>query len=202
MHFDVAVFDFDGTLVQSAELKHRVFYEVFPAECASVIASILHAEPEASRYSVIPRIVAESRRLEIALAGGDTDDLVAKYADRAVAGVRTAPEVPGAERVLQTFFRSAAIYVSSATPQQQLQSLLANRGWTSFISGVYGYPNKKGETVAFLLKQHAIPPSRLLVIGDGESDRMAAEQNGCAFFHISQPTDLSRVISFAGVAYA
>jgi phosphoglycolate phosphatase-like HAD superfamily hydrolase len=201
-HFNVAVFDFDGTLVQSTEIKHQVFYDIFPAECAPVIASILHIEPESSRYRVIPLIVAESRRQGIALPRGDIEGLISQYADGVVAAVTAAPQMPGADQVLRTFAGCMSVYISSTTPQQQLENFVVQRGWMSLISGVFGFPRDKRETVALLLKKHSIPPSRLLVIGDGESDRYAARQNSCPFFHISEAADLSCVFAFAAVTYA
>jgi phosphoglycolate phosphatase-like HAD superfamily hydrolase len=201
-HFDITVFDFDGTLVQSAEAKRQAFYDIFPADCAPSVASVLNAHPEASRYSIIPRIIAEAIRSEAALPATSVEQLVEAYALRAVAAVNAAPSMPAAENVIGALAKRMTIYVSSSTPQDQLEILLARRGWKIFFSGIFGYPCDKADTVALLLNRHAIPPSRLLVVGDGESDMRAAKQNGCAFFRITQPSDLSSVSAYAGLSYA
>jgi phosphoglycolate phosphatase-like HAD superfamily hydrolase len=199
--FDVAVFDFDGTLVQSAERKQQAFFDIFPSECSAVVATVLASHPEASRYDIIPRIIAEAQRTRVATLA-NVDDLIDAYARLAMASVADAPEIPGAGRVICAFAERMATYLLSATPLDQLQVLLAQRGWVPYFSRIYGYPCEKSEVVSSLLCQHAIPPSRFLIVGDGPGDKQAAMANGCEFFRISQPGDLLGVLAFADIADA
>ena len=106
--------------------------------------------------------------------------------------MQLAPAMPGAENVLRAASQASA-YVASMTPQEDLEALLAQRGWLPLLKGAFGYPKAKADVVADLLRRHGIAPAQLIVIGDGISDRTAAERNGCAFHAITSPQSLLRI---------
>ncbi|MEJ0097270.1 MAG: HAD family hydrolase [Bauldia sp.] len=195
--FDVFVFDFDGTLVQSAEAKRKAFFDIFPAVCASAVEAVLSVKPDASRYAVIPTILAEIERRGLAAPGIDTAGLLEAYARTADTGVAAAPEMPGAGDVLERLSSVGSVYIVSMTPHEQLLSHLKQRGWMRYVAGAFGYPSRKVDAIASLLVRHGIAPTRLLVSGDGESDAEAAALNGCRFHKIRRPSDLAKVRDFA-----
>jgi phosphoglycolate phosphatase-like HAD superfamily hydrolase len=190
--FDVYVFDFDGTLVDSAAAKRRAFYEVFPADCAPAVTAVLVRDPDGSRHLVIPAMIAEAGRLGAESSGLDAAALVAAYGRAVERAVAAAPAMPCAEKVLEKA-SAAAAYVASMTPHDDLQQLLAQRGWLKYLKGAYGYPHAKPQVVARLLRHHQVDAGRLMVVGDGRSDREAAERNGCAFHAITDLRSIMRV---------
>ncbi len=183
--FDVVVFDFDGTLVQSAAAKRRAFFEIFPPASADAVEAVLNRNPDGSRHDVIPAMIEES-----GLAEFNAPSLIGDYGRHAAAAVEDAPEMPGASELLRRVSAQSAVYVASATPHDELLAQLSRRGWLSLLAGAYGYPHRKDAVVATLLKRHSIDRSRLLVVGDGISDREAAERNGCPFHEITGPQSL------------
>ena len=190
--FEVYVFDFDGTLVQSAAVKRQAFFDVFPVGCATAVAKVLERDPDGSRHEVIPAMIAEARNMGLDAEGLDAPSLVAAYGRAAEAGVMNAAAMPKADAVLQAASAKAA-YVASMTPHDDLQALLDQRGWLRLLRGAYGYPHSKDDVVGELLQRHGIAPSQLIVVGDGTSDRAAAERNGCAFHAITGPQSLAAV---------
>ncbi len=191
--FEVFVFDFDGTLVNSAAAKRQAFFDVFPAACAAAVAAVLARDPDGSRHKVIPEMIAEADRMGLETGALDAATLVEAYGEQARERVRNADAVPGARHILASAASRATVYIASMTPQEELQTQLAARGWTSLVREAFGFPQRKPEVVARLLQRHAIGSSQLLVIGDGISDREAAERNGCAFHAITGPQSLLSV---------
>ena len=141
MNYDpVLIFDFDGTLANTNEVKFRSFELVFPELPNSKVRQLVKTN-KGNRYDIIKNI----------------DDLVPlshriyKYRDRvnmydviSTIAVNSASEVYGATQFLKLASkRGIDLYISSATPNSSISSLIAHRGWSSFFKGIYGSPAAK-----------------------------------------------------------
>ncbi|MFO1091176.1 MAG: haloacid dehalogenase-like hydrolase [Hyphomicrobiales bacterium] len=195
------MFDFDGTLVDTAPLKKRAFFDVFPkvAPYAEIVAAELAADPDGSRHVVIPRMAARMR-----IAGLDVDDApeaarIDHYGRLVADAVSAAPEVAGAGALLAAAHRVAEVHVASATPVEPLRAEIDRRGWTRFLAGSHGYPARKPDVVRALMMDGRHAADATVVIGDGVSDAEAAEANGAAFHRILAPPDLAPVWALLGV---
>lgn len=203
MRFDAVVFDFDGTLVDSAPAKYRAFFDIFPGDEAArcIVAEILRRDPDGSRHAVIPRMGALMREAGIALAGSDEGRVLA-YGDAVLAAVAACPALARAEEALKLARRSATVHVSSNTPQQPLRELLDRRGWLALIDGVHGYPSRKNDTLRAVVAQSGGNAARVLAVGDGPSDEAAAREIGCPFVRVTPEQGLDRAIAALEGAHA
>ena len=179
--FDVVVFDFDGTLVLSADVKRNAFFEIFPKDYAPAVAAVLERDPEGSRTRVIPAMVAEAAAMGLNTAHLHPDRLIEAYARCVSEGVGASPAVPGAVEALRSVSEQANAYIASTTPHQELLGHIGRRDWTKWVREAYGFPHRKPDVVKQLLDRHSCSPQKLLVVGDGETDEEAARVNGCVF---------------------
>ncbi len=205
MRFEAIVFDFDGTLIQSAEAKHEAFYRLFPDEVpyCEIVGGILKDDPDGSRHAVIPRMMAAMSKRGLALPTAHTEfDRIGAYAQAIYAVQSSVPECAGATECLRALHGHAALYISSNTPEVDLTALLEKRGWMTYFSGWFGHPRTKHETLTMLVARHGGNPANIAVIGDGESDRRAATALGCHFFWLSGPTVLAAVAAQLEEAHA
>ena len=196
MRFEAIVFDFDGTLIQSAEAKHEAFYRLFPDEMPyrEIVAGILRNDPDGSRHDVIPRMLeAMAKRGLILPPGQSAIDRIGAYAQAVYAIQANVPECPGASDLLRDLHRRSTLYVSSNTPEVDLGTLLQKRGWVDFFAGWFGHPRSKRDTLNALVARHGGDPMRLAVVGDGESDELAATAVGCHFWRVCGPNALAGV---------
>ena len=196
MRFEAIVFDFDGTLIQSAEAKHEAFYRLFPDEAPyrEIVASTLRTDPDGSRHDVIPRMVEAMAMRGLALPPGQSPiDRIGAYAQAIHAIQAKVPECPGASDLLRALHRHATLYVSSNTPEVDLATLIEKRGWNSYFAGWFGHPRNKKETLATIVAKHGGDPKRVAVVGDGESDELAAAAVGCHFCRVCGPAALAGV---------
>jgi phosphoglycolate phosphatase-like HAD superfamily hydrolase len=190
MRFDAIIFDFDGTLVDSAGVKYDSFFKLFPAteHLGAVVKGVLAADPDGSRHAVIPRMVEGMRKRGLEVSG---DYHVLRYGEIVEAGVTAAPESPGATELLEALHGRAKLYIASNTPQEAVRRQAELRGWSSYFDEVFGYPARKVDVVGKILRTARIRPDRLAVIGDGISDEEAARANDCVFIRIVEPSDLA-----------
>jgi phosphoglycolate phosphatase-like HAD superfamily hydrolase len=191
MRFDAVVFDFDGTLVDSAGVKYETFFKLFADTTAhrAIVAEVLAVDPDGSRHAVIPRMIAKLREQGLLVP---SEDAVAAYGRLVEAGVSAAPECPGATALLSCLKDGMDVYVASNTPREAVRQQTEQRGWSGWLKGVHGYPEIKADVVRAILKRDGLKPGRLAVVGDGRSDEEAARVNHCVFIKITKPADLAR----------
>ena len=188
MAIKVIVFDFDGTLVDSNRLKYDAYFELFPQDewHAQTVRKVLSEMFEESRFVILEEIL---RRLGDN-AGMDlkqrSRELADRYNDIVLAGAKECPEKPGAHKLLQAFVKTYKLYVSSTTPESALTEIIHFRKWGHYFQGILGYPREKSKTLQNIIEQEKVESSEVLVVGDGESDRKSAVDNGCPFIHISE----------------
>lgn len=192
MTIKVIVFDFDGTLIDSNRLKYDAFFELFSDDQkhVQIVQSVLSEKKEQSRFIILEEILRQLGHMQALGIKRKVKTLADRYNDRVVAGAKTCSEMPGASKVLHVLSPRYRLYVSSTTPEDPLKEIIACRGWTLLFEDVFGYPRRKSETIQRIFKREKATGSELLVVGDGESDRQSAAENGCHFVHIKEHFNL------------
>jgi len=199
---DVVFFDFDGTLVDSAAIKRNCFYSIFPntPECRSIVSAVLFENPEASRYELIPHMVAEMLSKGLALPPHTTVEIaIETYTNQVLAAVMECDEMPGAGRLLAALSARCPICIVSNTPDSDLRKLIEARNWHELVKSIDGYPRHKTDIIRSRLSAFGFSPNRALVVGDGRSDEEAAKTIGCAFHKIAGSGDLLRLAAMLGI---
>jgi phosphoglycolate phosphatase-like HAD superfamily hydrolase len=188
-------FDFDGTLVDSNEIKRQAFFEVVSDHDpeGSVVAEVLDEIRPGDRFDV----AREVARL-LTLRGTVPDDRgveglvrrwVEDYTRRCEEAVSRCPEIPGATAALEWLTeRGIALYVNSATPEEPLLRVLRRRSMDRYFRRVYGRPSSKLANLRSIREDAGVPRGELLFVGDGEDDRSAAEAFGCHFAGVVRPS--------------
>lgn len=176
--FDLIVFDFDGTLVDSNTVKRDCFFRIVadrPGGSAAVETAL--TVPGRDRYAITAHV---ADLLGMGEAGAKA--LADAYTETADAAVSDAPAMPGATELLADLNASGrTVHLSSATPLTSLTAIIGSRGWRHHFAGLHGRPATKPETLATLMAQTGIGPDRTLVIGDGPDDRDSAAIVGAGF---------------------
>ncbi len=179
------VFDFDGTLAESNELKRGTFFEIFSRwpGSESVVERVLRENPELDRHGIVPLV----REGLLALGGPgletllDSEELIDAYASSTERKVSRCPAVPGAVAALEGLSAVYPLYIDSATPQDALARMVVQRGWSGFFREVLGGPTDKATNLAIIADREGLPAQEILLVGDGPPDQRAAQEFDCAF---------------------
>jgi phosphoglycolate phosphatase-like HAD superfamily hydrolase len=176
------VFDFDGVILESADVKTDAFVELYAAHGPEVVAAVrAHhlANLGISRFRkfewIAEHVLHEPLTEEAKAALGQ------RFTDLALAKVLAAPMVPGAQEALDALAPRLPLFVASGTPQGELDLIVDRRGLRGAFREVWGTPTEKPAIVEDLLARYGLARDRVLFIGDGLSDYKAAQATGVAF---------------------
>ena len=175
------VFDFDGTLVDSNLIKRNCFFEVVKDDPngAKLMCSVL-LKNNGDRATIFDKYCAIREDF-----CGRSNDLLSQYSNLVNRRVAEAQEVPGAVDFLEKLRKSnVKIVLSSATPINDLITVLDMKSWRKKFDLIYGSPSKKSLVIKEQLLRFECLPSEIAVVGDGEDDLNSAWSNGCEFFPI------------------
>lgn len=182
------VFDFDGVILESADVKTHAFVELFaehgPEVCDQVRAHHL-ANLGISRFTKFAWIYDNVLRRP--LSDAESAELGEKFSALALDKVLAAPFVPGAQAALITLAERLPLFVASGTPQGELDLIVEGRGLRSHFREVHGTPREKPAILADVLVRHGLEPKRVLFVGDGMSDYKAAMAAGVEFLARDTP---------------
>lgn len=175
------VFDLDGVILESAELKTAAFLELFgeyPQFRERILAYHL-GHLGVSRYDKFEWIYGEL--LKEPLSGERKAELGREFSGLVLDKVLACPFVPGARELLERWKGSKLLFVASGTPQGELDVILEGRGIAGYFEGAWGSPTKKNEVVRRVLCEYGLARGEVLFVGDGSSDWEAAQATGVRF---------------------
>lgn len=176
----VIAIDFDGTLVESNNIKDRAFETIFsewPDHKNKMMEWQLDHNTidrqEKFRYFVEDVLFLSDNKL--------IEKLTTRFSKLTKQGIIECPFVKGALNFLDYIQDWSMIYLVSATPQQELNDIIEARGLKKFFKNVYGAPIDKVEVLLRIMTNEKISANEILYIGDSPEDQKAARILGIKF---------------------
>ncbi len=166
----VAVFDFDGVVLESTDIKTRAFAQLFDGDERAVSYHLEHAG--VSRYAKFRHIHEEI--LGIPYTDEDEDRLGQRFSELVLDEVMRCPFVPGARELLERRCHEARLFVASGTPEEELREIVRARGLEEFFAAVYGTPATKAEIVDRIVGAEQVDRREVLFVGDAMTDLLGA----------------------------
>lgn len=182
MTLSAILFDFDGTLVESLDVKLVAFaalYRRYGNEVERAAVQHYREHSGVSRFKRIrhchEQILGQTPSDAEINALGDTFGTMVE--DKVVAS----EWVPGAREFLDMYLGVVPLFVASATPQEELERIIAKRGMAGYFQAIFGSPPDKTEIIAGIIETHGLDRAGVFMIGDGRADYDAAVANGVRF---------------------
>jgi phosphoglycolate phosphatase-like HAD superfamily hydrolase len=176
------ILDFDGVILESAEIKTRAFAELFKNFPNQLNRILTHHRKNAgvSRFRKFDYIYRHI--LKRPLPPSVRRDLGRRFSRLVVRRVLRAPFVPGAQDFLRKHEKDCRLFVVSGTPQSELRRIVRQRGLRRYFRGVYGSPRTKEQAVENILRRYRFSKRDVVMVGDAETDRRAAARGGIGFW--------------------
>ena len=173
--------DFDGTLVESNQIKDHAFDTIFnhwPEHKEEMM--YWHYS-----HNTIDRRVKFKYFVENFLKLTDRSDLIEKLSIRFEELTSTAivkcPFVDGAKVFLEYIYGRYLVYLISATPQLELEQIIKQKGLVGNFNKVYGAPINKKNILEKIIATEKLSLQEIIYIGDSPEDLNCAKDLGINF---------------------
>jgi len=181
------IFDFDGVILESAEIKTEAFLELFdeyPEHQDAILNH--HIEHQGiTRYDKFRWIYKNLLNLEY--NEKREKELGQKFSDLVYNKIMKADPVPGAIDLLEKLEGEVPTFVASGTPDEELNSIIKGRSLRMYFNEIYGSNRTKEEIIKLIQDKHGFKNSELLFIGDATSDYKAAKATDLHFVARNTP---------------
>ncbi|MBI4353715.1 MAG: HAD family hydrolase [Candidatus Omnitrophica bacterium] len=181
-------FDFDGVLIESEAIKTSAFTALFAAEEPAVARQIVayhQAHGGVSRFEKFRTIYRDILRRPLDEA--TYRKLCDRFAALVVRRLVAAPWVEGAEEFLLAHRGRYRFFVVSGSPEAELKDVIRCRRMDHFFDEVLGAPPHKAALLQGLLERQRLQPWEVIMVGDAQTDWLAARQFAVPFIWRPSP---------------
>jgi phosphoglycolate phosphatase-like HAD superfamily hydrolase len=175
------IFDFDGVLVESMDIKARAFAFLFK-DCPEHVSAIvkLHMQHGGmSRFEKFERI--HKLILKQPLSTEKKERLGREFSEFVYQEVVKCPFVKGASEFLQKYNQLFSLFVVSGTPDSEIKAIVKERGLKKYFVGVFGSPAKKKELNMNILRNFKLKAEEVFFVGDSIDDWEGVQDTGINF---------------------
>jgi len=175
------IFDFDGVIKDSVEVKSEAFYQLFLPFGEAVANRVReHHEQNGgmSRFDKLPLY------LEWSGQRGDEEEVGAflgQFSKLVMQRVIASPWVCGIQNYLSSNNGKQLLFLVSATPQAEMEEILDSLDIFHFFSYIVGAPTTKEVAIKNIVDRYDLHPKDVVMIGDASNDYEAAQANGIHF---------------------
>ena len=180
-NYDLLFWDFDGTIKDSVDVKSDLFEKLFLPFGENISKRVrIHHEKNGgvSRLQKIP--------LYLEWAGLPVNDETIKqycneFSSLVLRKVVESPWVEGVKEYLDNHHDSQHFVLITATPQEEIVCILEMLRIRDYFKEILGAPNEKSLSISNMLNRFKVNPNNAIVIGDAETDYLAAMNNNVPF---------------------
>lgn len=176
------IFDFDGVIVESVDIKTKAFAKIFEPYGKEVVDKVVEyhlAHGGVSRFEKFKYFYENFLKESLSEVG--LKELCDKFSDIVVDQVVSSPWVKGVKEFFENYKKEYDFFIVSGTPESEIREIVKQRQISSFFRGVYGSPETKDQITARILSNYKLNPTEVLFVGDAPSDLKAARINGTWF---------------------
>ena len=176
------IFDFDGVVVDSNEIRidgFRTLYAAKAGDKIEIFMDYVRSNHGLSRYRKIRHFYASVQRQQVTEEAIQDD--AERYSNIVAEAVANAPEIPGAAAFLAAFASRFRFALISSSDQRELRAICRRRGIDRHFEAILGSPEEKAVNIRNLLRDKEWQREVTVYVGDSLSDLEAARVAGVPF---------------------
>lgn len=176
------IFDFDGVLIESVDVKTRAFISLYSQYGPEVVEKVVAYHLEHGGVSRFEKFRHFHRAfLGKELGKDEGSALGARFSQLVEDAVVASPWVAGAREFLELHHEKIPMFIASGTPDPELKRITARRAMSHYFISIHGAPATKAEIIARILREQDLPSRKVLMVGDSMADYEGAVGAGARF---------------------
>ena len=173
--------DFDGVIKDSVDVKTEAYENLFlpyGPEIARRIREHHEANGGVSRFDKMPLYLEWAGQ---SASPEQIEECCQQFSQAVVQAVIDSPWVPGVREYLLKHYMDQYFVLVTATPHKEIEKILASLKLSHCFKEIFGAPTKKDRAIKGVLERLRCSPDEAIMIGDSESDLLAAQANSVPF---------------------
>jgi|GEM_PF-926661 len=181
--FDTIIFDFDGVILNSMDIKGnglRKVFESYPRDKVEKLVEFHHENGGVSRYAKIRYFFEELLGEEI------SEDEVVEYAEKFSKQMRVELDneeylIEDSVNFIKQNHQNYHLHIASGADENELQYICRRLDLGKYFKTIEGSPTPKEVLVEGILTSYGYDQNATLLIGDSKNDYEAARENEISF---------------------
>jgi phosphoglycolate phosphatase-like HAD superfamily hydrolase len=185
------VYDFDGVICDSVNVKTAAFAEMYESYGEAVVAGVVAYHLANGGISRFEKFKYFSKHL---LGKNISEEEVIVLANRFSNLVKqkviVSAYLNGAFSFLLDHAKTHMQFICTGTPETEIIEILKARNISSYFTNIYGSPKTKDQIIEMIMNDYVLKKNEILFIGDAMTDYKAAITTGVSFVGImNESTD-------------
>ena len=197
----VLIFDFDGVIADSNEVKTQAFAELYESFGEEIVVKVVDHHKKNRGMSRFEKFkYYHSIFLNQDLNKATLNKLSNRFSELVFNKVVSSNEINSAGSFLEKYCSVDRVCViNSATPQSEIEEIIRARGLAKVFSSIFGSPSSKLENITKILNKYSCSKDEVVFFGDSEADLIAA--NSAEIYFIGIGSEIMKYIRIKGLNY-
>jgi len=177
MEYSAFIFDFDGVIADSVEVKTGAFAKLFSQYGSETEKKVVDHHRSHGGMTRVEKFKYYYREfLDRDITKKELKDLCHDFSLLVVDEVVASPGISGAYEFLEKWHEKVMCFVDSATPDNEIVEIVKRRGLDHFFHEVLGSGNSKSDNLKNILLKYRLDHQKCIFWGDAHSDYLAARE--------------------------
>ena len=186
------IFDFDGVIVHSLDIKAKAFHDMYVDYGSDIAEKVVDYHLKNGGVSRFEKFkYFHEHFLGIKLSSAELNKLAKQFSDVVVSKVIKCDYVAGVHNFLCHSFDKYKLFISTGTPNGEIKTILESKGIAYLFDAIYGSPDSKIDHVKSILAKNKYKPEELVFFGDSRTDFDAATHYNIRFILIKNKDNIN-----------
>ena len=159
------IFDFDGVIVESVDIKTKAFAFLYKDYDKSIVDKVINHHINNGGMSRFEKIKHyHNKFLNQNISNKELSRLSKIFSNYVVKKVIEAPYLPGVINFIKALQRKHSLFISTGTPTDEIKSILKKRRIEHYFLDVYGSPQLKTSHIKTIIKNYKYELNELIFL--------------------------------------